>query len=305
MVEAAYEAEAARAASQRADGGVTLCGSMQCPFYVHRALKRLLRIEDSQLAVIQVVTGGGFGGKEDFPSIIAGHAALLARKSGRPVKMIYQREEDVAATTKRHPAVMTYRTAVARDGELLACEIDVIMDGGAYVTLSPVVASRRVLHAEGAYRWKLASIECQVVQTHTPPNGAFRGFGVPQTIFAVEAHLERIAHGLGLDPLEVRRRNLLRLGDVLPAGQVLRSSVSAREVLDAAAARSSYSVKQAEFLADQGVKRRGIGLSLGRHLRGLFGRRDDGNRRGPRHSSPTREGPDRRWNRVGAGVPRP
>src|SRR5476651_2264540 len=129
MVEAAYEAEAARAASQRPDGGVTLYGSMQCPFYVHRALKRLLRIEDSQVAVIQVVTGGGFGGKEDYPSIIAGHAALLARKSGRPVKMIYKRDEDVAATTKRHPAVMKHRTAVAKDGTLLGCEIDVVMDG--------------------------------------------------------------------------------------------------------------------------------------------------------------------------------
>ncbi|HEX4382958.1 MAG TPA: xanthine dehydrogenase family protein, partial [Myxococcales bacterium] len=236
----------------RADGGVTLYGSMQCPFYVHRALKRLLRLEDAQLAVIQVVTGGGFGGKEDYPSIIAGHAALLARKSGRPVKMIYKREEDVAATTKRHPAVMTYRTAVAQDGELLACEIDIVMDGGAYVTLSPVVASRGVLHAAGAYRWKHASIDCQVVQTHTPPNGAFRGFGVPQTIFAVEAHMEAIAHELGMDPLELRRRNALQVGDVLPTGQVLRDSVSALEVLEAAAARSSYSDKRARFQSDTG-----------------------------------------------------
>jgi CO/xanthine dehydrogenase Mo-binding subunit len=255
----------------RADGGVTLYGSMQCPFYVHRALKRLLRIEDAQLAVIQVVTGGGFGGKEDYPSIIAGHAALLARKSGRPVKMIYKREEDVAATTKRHPAVMTYRTAVAQDGELLACEIDIVMDGGAYVTLSPVVASRGVLHAAGAYRWKHASIDCQVVQTHTPPNGAFRGFGVPQTIFAVEAHMEAIAHELKMDPLELRRRNALRVGDVLPTGQVLRDSVSALEVLEAAAARSSYSDKRARFQSDAGSKRRGIGLSLALHGAGFTG----------------------------------
>ncbi len=222
----------------REDGGVTIYGSMQCPFYVHRAMERLLKLDGSHIAVIQVVTGGGFGGKEDYPSVIAGHAALLARKAGRPVKMVYKREEDVAATTKRHPAVMKYRSAVAADGALLGLEADIVMDGGAYVTLSPVVASRGVLHAAGAYRWPHARIDCRVVMTHTPPNGAFRGFGVPQTIFAVETQMEKIAHELGMDPLELRRKNALQLGDVLPTGQKLTSSVSAREVLDAAAARA-------------------------------------------------------------------
>jgi CO/xanthine dehydrogenase Mo-binding subunit len=256
----------------REDGGLTLYGSMQCPFYVHRALQRLFRLEDSQLAVIQVVTGGGFGGKEDYPSIIAGHAALLARKSGKPVKMVYRREEDVAATTKRHPAVMKHRTAVAQDGTLLGCEIDIVMDGGAYVTLSPVVASRGVLHAGGAYRWPHARIDCRVVMTNTPPNGAFRGFGVPQTVFAVEAHVEKIAHELGMDPLELRRKNVLQLGDVLPTGQKLTSSVSAREVLDAAVARSDYARKRGEYArSGSSRKRRGIGLSLALHGAGFTG----------------------------------
>src|SRR5205085_3244213 len=92
----------------REDGGLTVYGSMQCPFYVHRAMQRLFRLDDAQVAVIQVVTGGGFGGKEDYPSVIGGHAALLARKAGKPVKMVYKREEDMAATTKRHPAIMKY-----------------------------------------------------------------------------------------------------------------------------------------------------------------------------------------------------
>ncbi|MGZ6141694.1 MAG: xanthine dehydrogenase family protein molybdopterin-binding subunit, partial [Myxococcales bacterium] len=247
------------AALPRADGGITIYGSMQCPFYVHRALQRLLKLDDSRVAVIQVVTGGGFGGKEDYPSLIAGHAALLARKSGKPVKMVYKREEDVAATTKRHPAVMKYRTAVAPDGSLVALEADIVMDGGAYVTLSPVVASRGVLHAGGAYRWRHARIDCRVVQTHTPPNGAFRGFGVPQTMFAIESHIEKIASELQLDPLELRRRNALRLGDVLPTGQKLSSSVSAREVLDAVAARSDYARKRSAA-AGSGPKRRSIGI---------------------------------------------
>ena len=259
------------AALPRPDGGITIYGSMQCPFYVHRALQRLLKLDDSQVAVIQVVTGGGFGGKEDYPSLIAGHAALLARKAQRPVKMIYKREEDVAATTKRHPAVMKYRSAVAGDGTLLALQADIVMDGGAYVTLSPVVASRGVLHAAGAYRWRHARIDCRVVQTHTPPNGAFRGFGVPQTMFAIESHMERIASELGIDPLELRRRNALQLGDLLPTGQKLISSVSAREVLDAVAARSSYATKRAEYASDTGPRRRGIGVSLAFHGAGFTG----------------------------------
>ena len=263
------------AAVPRADGGMTIYGSMQCPFYIHRALQRLLALEEEKIAVIQVVTGGGFGGKEDYPSIISGHAALLARKSGRPVKMIYRREEDVAATTKRHPAVMKYRTGVSATGELLAAEIDIVMDGGAYVTLSPVVASRAVLHAAGAYRWKAARIDCKVVQTNTPPNGAFRGFGVPQTLFAIETHLERIAQELGLDPLAVRRRNAYLLGDVTPTGQKLTSSVSAVEVLDAVAARSGYAEKRVRYRGDTGPKRRGIGISLALHGAGFTGAGED------------------------------
>src|SRR5438105_10025371 len=249
----------------RPDGGITLYGSMQCPFYVHRALQRLFRLEDAQVAVIQVVTGGGFGGKEDYPSVIGGHAALLARKAGKPVKMVYKREEDMAATTKRHPAIMKYRTAVADDGTLVALEAEIVMDGGAYVTLSPVVASRGVLHAGGAYRWKHARIDCRVVQTHTPPNGAFRGFGVPQTMFAIESHMERIARDLGMDPLALRRKNALQLGDELPTGQKLVSSVSAREVLDAVAARSDYARKRKEYPDASGIKKRGIGISLAFH----------------------------------------
>ena len=262
------------AAVPRADGGIVIHGSMQCPFYIHRALQRLLNLSDSQIAVVQSVTGGGFGGKEDYPSILAGHAALLARKTGRPVKMAYKREEDVAATTKRHPAIMKHRTAVAEDGTLLGCEIDVVMDGGAYCTLSPVVASRGVLHAGGAYRWPAAAINCRVVATNTPPNGAFRGFGVPQTMFAIEAQMERIAHELQMDPLELRRKNALDLGDQTPTGQELNWSVAAHEVLDAAVARSNFHEKRHRYErenAEGSVKRRGIGLSLALHGAGFTG----------------------------------
>src|SRR5713226_4383128 len=134
------------------DGGITVYGSMQCPYYVQRALQVLLGFPDDKIRVVQTETGGGFGGKEEYPSIIAGHAALLALKSGRPVKIVYDRVEDMLATTKRHPGVIRHRTGVSKDGLLTAMDIDVLLDGGAYVTLSPVVLSRGVLHATGPYR---------------------------------------------------------------------------------------------------------------------------------------------------------
>ena len=127
----------------REDGGVAVHGSLQCPYYIHKAMKRALRLNDAQAQVVQAETGGGFGGKEEYPSIIALHAALLARKSGKPVRMIYDRHEDLSATTKRHPAIVTHRTGVKADGTIVAQEIEVVMDGGAYCTLTPVVLSPR------------------------------------------------------------------------------------------------------------------------------------------------------------------
>ena len=222
------------------DGGVTVHGSLQCPYYVHSALKRGLAIDDRQARVVQAETGGGFGGKEEYPSMIALHAALLAGKAGRPVRMIYDRHEDLAATTKRHPAIVRHRTGVTRDGRLLAQDIEIVMDGGAYCTLTPVVLSRGAIHAGGPYRCPNVRIRARATRTNTPPNGAFRGFGAPQTEFAAETHLNRIAEALGLSPLEIRRRNVYRLGDTTPTGQVLRTSVAGEEVLERAAEAGEF-----------------------------------------------------------------
>ncbi|MEP7305397.1 MAG: molybdopterin cofactor-binding domain-containing protein, partial [Acidobacteriota bacterium] len=116
--------------------GITVYGSLQCPYYVHRALTVLLGLPGDRVRVVQTETGGGFGGKEEYPSMIAGHAALLAMKARRPVKLVYDRVEDMLATTKRHPAIVRHKTGVTRDGRLAAVEIDALFDGGAYATLS-------------------------------------------------------------------------------------------------------------------------------------------------------------------------
>jgi CO/xanthine dehydrogenase Mo-binding subunit len=217
--------------------GITLYGSLQCPYYVVKALRVLLGLPEHQVRVVQATTGGGFGGKEEYPSMLAGHAALLAKKAGRPVKMIYDRHEDLVATTKRHPSIVRHKTGLKKDGTLVAMEVDLSLDGGAYVTLSPVVLSRASIHATGPYRVPHVAIRGRVLRTHTPPTGAFRGFGAPQSQFATEVHMDRIAGALGLDPILLRRKNLLRTGDTTATGQVLRDSVSAEEVLDRALAR--------------------------------------------------------------------
>jgi CO/xanthine dehydrogenase Mo-binding subunit len=255
-----------------ANGAFTIQGSMQCPYYVHRALKELFGLSDEQVAVIQTVTGGGFGGKEDFPSVVAGHAALLARKCGHPVKIVYERGEDFACSTKRHPAVIRHRTGLMRDGRMIAAEVDLTFDGGAYCTLSPVVLSRGVIHAIGPYNCPNVRISGRVVATNTPPNGAFRGFGVPQACFAGEMHMEKIARELGISPISLRRINMLHEGDTTATGQKLNYSVGTREVLDAVLERSDYLTRHLEYQKQSGTnKRRGIGLSFFYHGGGFTG----------------------------------
>ncbi|MGH7457174.1 MAG: xanthine dehydrogenase family protein molybdopterin-binding subunit, partial [bacterium] len=260
------------------DGGIKLIGSIQCPYYVHKALKVAFDLPDDKVRVIQSVTGGGFGGKEEYPSVLAGHAALLARKAGRPVKMIYSRAEDMAATTKRHPAVIHYKTGVTKDGKLVAAEIDIVMDGGAYCTLSPVVVSRASIHALGPYNCPNVRIRARSVATNTPPNGAFRGFGAPQVCFAHEMQIEKIAKTIGMDALELRQRNMLKLGDTTVTGQTLKYSVGSEEVLQAAVEASNFLVKQESYkqqTSDLGPrttdKKRGIGLSFFFHGAGFTG----------------------------------
>ncbi len=261
----------------REDGGVAVHGSLQCPYYVHEALKRGMALSSDQARVVQAETGGGFGGKEEYPSMIGLHAALLARRTGRPVRMIYDRHEDLAATTKRHPAIVTHRTGVMRDGRLVAQDIELVLDGGAYTTLTPVVLSRATIHAGGPYDVPNVRIRSRAVATNTPPNGAFRGFGAPQSEFAAETQLNRIAEAVGLSPLEVRRRNVYRLGGITPTMQVLRGGVAGEEVLDRAAEAAEFDRGRARTAAARAGRTgrdrtaRGIGLALAWHGAGFTG----------------------------------
>src|SRR6267143_2253043 len=253
--------------------GVTVLGSMQCPYYVHKALIKLFGLPEEKIRVIQTETGGGFGGKEEYPSLIAGHAALLSWKSGKPVKIVYDRAEDMVATTKRHPSRTRHKTAVTKDGKLLAMEIEFIVDGGAYCTLSPVVLSRGTIHAAGPYYCPNVRIRSSAVSTNAPPHGAFRGFGAPQSIFALERHLDKVATAVGLTPEKFRRRNFIQQGQTTATSQIIRERVDMNQLLDRAFELTGYHEKRRRFATEnaQSNIKKGIGFASFMHGAGFTG----------------------------------
>jgi CO/xanthine dehydrogenase Mo-binding subunit len=256
-----------------ATAGITVWGSLQCPYYIHKALMALCDLPAEKVRVVQMETGGAFGGKEEYPSMIAAHAVLLAMKSGRPVKIIYDRMEDMAATTKRHPSRTRHRTAVSKDGKILGGEIDFTIDGGAYATLSSVVLSRGAIHAGGPYYWPSVRIRAKAVATNAPPHGAFRGFGAPQSLFAMERHMDRIARAVGLSPVEIRRRNFLQPGETTTTEQVIREPIDLRKLLERALEFSDYRSKKQRFAKENqsGMIRKGMGIAAFLHGAGFTG----------------------------------
>jgi len=255
------------------ESGVTVWGSLQCPYYVHKALMALCGLTEEKVRVVQMETGGAFGGKEEYPSMIAGHAALLAIKSGKPVKIIYDRMEDMVATTKRHPSRTRHRTAVSKEGKILGGEIEFTIDGGAYATLSSVVLSRGTIHAGGPYYWPSVRIRTKAVATNTPPHGAFRGFGAPQSLFAMERHMDRIAQVVGISPVEIRRRNFLKPGQTTTTQQVIREEIDLNHLLDRALELSDYAAKKKRFAEENktGPLKKGIGIAAFLHGAGFTG----------------------------------
>jgi CO/xanthine dehydrogenase Mo-binding subunit len=205
--------------------------------------------------------------------MIAGHATLLAMKSGKPVKMVYDRMEDMTATTKRHPSRTRHKTAVSRDGKILGGEIEFVIDGGAYATLSSVVLSRGTIHAGGPYYWPSIRVRAKAVATNAPPHGAFRGFGAPQSLFAMERHMDRIAATVGISPEEIRRRNFLKTGQTTITEQVIHDSIDLDRLLDRALALTDYRAKRQRFQKENegATCKKGIGLAAFLHGAGFTG----------------------------------
>ncbi len=254
---------------------LTVDGSLQCPYYVQKAMVALFELEPEDVRIVQAETGGAFGGKEDFPSLLAGHAALLSWKAnGQPVKMIYDREEDMLATTKRHPSRTVLKMGFKNDGTIVAMDMDFILNGGAYPTLTSTVLSRGILHSFGPYRIENVDLRSRATMTNSTPYGAFRGFGAPQSIFAMELHLNKAADKLGIDPAEIRRKNFLQKGDRMPTGQEIKEDVDLEFLMDKALEKSDYWKKiegHQEFNSKNSTKKRGMGLSMFFHGSGFTG----------------------------------
>ncbi|MFQ5594461.1 MAG: molybdopterin-dependent oxidoreductase [Anaerolineae bacterium] len=212
------------------DGKIEVIVGSQIPYEDRRQVAACLGVPEEQVRVKGAIIGGGFGGKEDIAGQI--HAALLAQKTGRPVKILYSRQESLRFHPKRHATKIRLKTGARRDGRLVAVRAEIWGDGGAYASLSDKVMTRAATHAAGPYKVPNVKIDCYTAYTNNPPAGAFRGFGVTQSAFAVESNMDLVAEALGMDPVEFRRTNALRVGSTASTGQVLRESVGLVECLD-------------------------------------------------------------------------
>jgi CO/xanthine dehydrogenase Mo-binding subunit len=251
-------------------GDIKIVGSMQCPGYIEGALECLT---GEKVEVEQAPTGGGFGGKEDYPSLMGAYAWLLCRKAQRDVKLLYGRSEDIAVTTKRHPARMHYRSAVDETGRIAAMEVEFLIDGGAYCTLSPVVLSRGILHCTGFYDIPNVAVTGRAMATNTPPRGAFRGFGAPQALFGIERHMDEIAAALGLPPQELRERNLPTAASTTLTEAPLAEAENLRRLFSETLQRSEYTARREALEAanEHDTVKRGIGMALYMHGGGFTG----------------------------------
>ena len=209
---------------------LTVYVGSQIPYADRDQIAAAMDLAPEQVRVRGTLIGGGFGGKEDVMGQI--HAALLAQATGRPVKILYDRAESLLAHPKRHATVIRIKTGAKKDGTLTAVQAELVGDAGAYASLSTKVLKRATTHATGPYDISHAKVDCYAMYTNNPPAGAFRGFGVTQSAFAVESNMDIVAQELGMDPFELRRKNALRVGSTTATGQVLRESVGLVDCID-------------------------------------------------------------------------
>ena len=252
------------------NGRMTVRGSMQCPYYVHGAVAKALGYAGKDVQVIQDVTGGGFGGKEAYPSILACQVAVAAKKANKPVKVVFERREDMEFTSKRHPSISIYKVAV-KNGEITGIDIDVTYNSGAYTTLTPVVLQRGLISSSGVYRIDNLRVTGRAMKTNTVPCGAFRGFGAPQTFFAIEMMMGHVARELGLEALELKEKYMVKQGDDTSTSGKYHFRVPLPEMVARMDELTGYRNKRKQYQQQTGRYRKGIGLSMFFHGCGFTG----------------------------------
>lgn len=230
FIEHAYLEPEAGVAVPEPDGRLTVYVGSQIPFEDRRQIAEALDIPENNVRIVQTAVGGAFGGKEDITVQIP--TALLAQATGRPVKLVFSREESIRVHPKRHATTIRLKVGARWDGTLTALQATIWGDAGAYASLSEPVMTRTATHAAGPYQVPCVKVDCYAVYTNNPPAGAMRGFGVPQAIFSIESTMDILAERLRIDPLEIRRRNGLRVGAITATGQRLRESVGLVETIE-------------------------------------------------------------------------
>lgn len=269
--EQAYLEPQGMMAEPEESGRMFVHGSAQCAYYIHGAVARVLGCGPEGVHILQDVTGGGFGGKEAYPSILGCQVAVAAHKCKKPVRCIFDRREDMEYTSKRHPSVCRYKVAV-KDGKVTAMDIDVIFNAGAYSTLSAVVLQRGIIASMGVYDVPNIRVHGCAMKTNTTPSGAYRGFGAPQTFFAVEMIMDHIARDLGIDSLAFKEAHLVKKGDTTSTGGMYHFPVPLQDMIEEVDQACDYRAKRAEYAKPQtGRYRRGIGMSLYFHGAGFTG----------------------------------
>jgi len=243
---------------------IIIHGSIQNIYSLRRAVARVLGITQSKVRVIQSHMGGSFGGKDESMSLLACRAALAARITGKPVRMVNQREESLVESYKRHPYRMLYKVGATADGKLQAMEVDILADGGAYASMSLFVTWRSLIQATGPYVIPNVKTDVRAAYTNNVYTGAFRGFGSPQVIFAQEQLMDELALELGISPYKLRRLNGYRQGDATASGQTLSPHrVSLHQVMREAEKEADYSRKQRAYSRKQkSTLKRGIGMAV-------------------------------------------
>ncbi|MBO4204437.1 xanthine dehydrogenase subunit D [Micromonospora echinofusca] len=242
------------------DGGVDLHVATQWLHVDRDQIASCLGLEPERVRLTLAGVGGAFGGREDISMQI--HACLLALRTGRPVKMVYRREESFRGHVHRHPARLWYEHGATRDGRLVYVRARIVLDGGAYASSSMAVAANAATLGVGPYRVPNVRMDSYVVYTNNPPCGAMRGFGAVQACFGYESQMDRLAHACGLDPVELRRRNAMTTGDLMPTGQVVEGPAPVAELLRMVAERPA-APRTTAFGASGGHTTRGEGVVRG------------------------------------------
>ena len=245
------------------DGRIVITGSIQNPFYVRDGVSKILGMPSDRIDLVVPAIGGTFGGKSDeAPCDVCSMAALAALKTGKTAACVYRRDESILAHSRRHASIVKWKLGATKDGILKAAEVTFYLDAGAYASSGPLVLSRALVHATGPYQFPNVRVDGYLVYTNNLTAGSFRGFGNPQVHFAAESHIDTLAERLGIDPIDLRLKNVLRSGSTTATGQVLDGPVSLDECLRKVVGRIKLNPKRHHL---RGPVKRGRGFALVYH----------------------------------------